>query len=143
MIIYSRNLATFSHLQNFILLWRLKRGLISLKLCDTIVTVTNLGCLLCFVNIVNAVTKKHGFQLHQEYNEKFYSCVFLVILSFYKLFTTLVSNTYFKGVHYQFLSSLSTVFKLVGKSIVKTKLLGKKVSTCRNFSRILTNYLFT
>ena len=47
----------------------------------------------------------------------------------------LVSNTYFKGVHYQLLlklilwqqfsCSMSAMFKLVGKSIVKTKLLGK------------------
>ena len=32
----------------------------------------------------------------------------------------LVSNTYFKSVHYQFLCSMSTVFKLVGKSLLKT-----------------------
>ena len=46
------------------------------------------------------------------------------------------SFKYCKGVHYQFLCFVSTIFKLAGKSIVKTKLLGKKVSTCRNLSRI-------
>ena len=79
-------MATFNHLQNFVPSWRLKRGLITPKQCDTIVTVPNVGCLLCFVNIVNAITKKLGSQLHQQYN-KFSSCVCLVMLSFYKLFT--------------------------------------------------------
>ena len=38
------------------------------------------------------------------------------------------------------LCSMSAMFKFVGKNIVKTKLLGKKVSTCRNFSRTVTTF---
>ena len=59
----------FSHLHNIEPFWRLKRGVIIFKLCDAIVIVPNVGCLLYFVSTVNVIAKKLGFELHQQYNE--------------------------------------------------------------------------
>ena len=87
-LIYPPNLATFSHLKNFVPSQRLKRGLISLKQCDTIVTVPNVSYLLCFVNIVNAITKKLDFQLHQQYNEN----IFHVLNEFKRCFWSIKSG---------------------------------------------------
>ena len=78
----------FSHFRNFVPSWRLKKGFIILKLYDTIVTVPNVGCLLCFVNMVNVITKKLCSQLHQQYNEN----TFYVLKVFKRSFQSIKSE---------------------------------------------------